>query len=325
MFNFQWPWLIILLPLPWLIYRFWPMSLQHRQVIPEIRLPYVQAIALAFQHSQPVEKKAGIKRSFWLLALAWLGLTLTLMYPQWLDKTVEVKKDGYDLMLALDLSGSMRYRDFVAPDGTQLDRLQAAKTVLDRFIQYRQGDRVGLVLFADHAHLQAPLTLDIQAIRTLLSRTTLGMVGRETAIGDAIGLAVKKLRERPSDSRALILLTDGDSNAGSLHPRKAAELAKQYHIRIYAIGVGSVDLLAQGLNEEVLREMAELTGGQYFPATDLQALAGVYQHISDNLLKTEVDSRIYLQHTPLYAIPLSFALFLLLIWAWMRVTLQEDF
>jgi Ca-activated chloride channel family protein len=241
------------------------------------------------------------------------------MFPQWLDKHTEIKQTGYDLMLAVDLSGSMRNRDFIAPTGARINRLEATKIVLSPFIARRQGDRVGLILFADQAYLQAPLTLDTEAVRSLLAKAVLGMAGRETAIGDAIGLAVKKLRERPNDSRALILLTDGNNTAGVLAPEQAAELAKHYQIRIYTIGVGSVMSGQQGLNEAPLRQISELTGGTYFPATDLQALANVYQHINDNLLQTEAESRVYLQRTPLYHVPLGLGLLALLGVIWLRL------
>ncbi len=325
MFSFQWPWLISLLLLPLIAYRFWPAQAEPKTQQPELRFPNTKHLTAAFkQHKAKPLTTPPPKYKWLLLSVAWLGLTLAVMYPQWLDKHTDVKQTGYDLMLAVDLSGSMRGRDFVAPNGARINRLEATKIVLAPFIKRREGDRIGLILFADHAYLQAPLTLDTEAVGTLLEKAALGMAGRETAIGDAIGLAVKKLRERPSDSRALILLTDGNNTAGVIAPQQAAELAKQYGIRIYTIGVGSVSFGQQSLNEAPLREISELTGGTYFPATDLQALANVYQHIGDNLLKTEVESRIYLQRTPLYPIPLTIALLALLGLAVKQVRLASE-
>lgn len=320
MFSFQWPWFILILPLPWLVYRFWPIkAMADGQAQPTVRWPNTQHLHAAFTAQSIAPQTQTQQHVLRLLAVCWLGLTLAIMFPQWLDKHTEIKQTGYDLMLAVDLSGSMRNRDFIAPNGTRINRLEATKIVLSPFIARRHGDRVGLILFADQAYLQAPLTLDTEAVRSLLAKAVLGMAGRETAIGDAIGLAVKKLRERPGDSRALILLTDGNNTAGVLSPQQAAELAKQYQIRIYTIGVGSVMSGQQGLNEAPLRSISELTGGTYFPASDLQALANVYQHINDNLLQTEAESRVYLQRTPLYHFPLGLALLALFGVIWLRL------
>jgi Ca-activated chloride channel family protein len=228
-------------------------------------------------------------------------------------------------MLAVDLSGSMEQADFYTRHGQRLTRLNAVKLVLGPFIQRRLGDRLGLILFADHAYLQAPLTLDNAAIDDFLQRAVIGLAGRETAIGDAIGLAVKKLRERPEGSRVLILLTDGENTAGSLSPLKAAQLAKQYDIRIYTIGVGGRgDFLQRGVNEQMLTAIAQQTNGAYFSATDFQALNRVYQDIDNRLTKTQAESRLYLQRIPLYHWPLAFALLALLILQILRVYVRQS-
>lgn len=308
MFTFQWPWLALLLPLPLLVWKFWHRH-QTVQDMPQLRLPAVARLRIAFTQTQYGQKKAVIPTELLLLSLLWAALVGTIMYPQLLNKQVEVISSGYDLMLAVDLSGSMETPDFFTPQDERINRLSAVKSVLPPFIERRIGDRIGLILFADHAYLQAPLTLDNEAVIHLLNNAVIGMAGKETAIGDAIGLAVKKLRERPEESRVLILLTDGENNAGTLHPLKAAELAKEYHIRIYTIGVGS---LYQGLNEKELTQIATTTGGNYFPATDLTALTQVYAHIDDTLQKTKAESRTYLQRTPLYQYPLGVAMIILI-------------
>ena len=313
MFTFQWPWLILLLPLPLLIWYFFPKQPQTHTNIPTLRFPAINQIEQAFAGITATPARTSHYWLKWsLLALCWLGLVFSLMYPQLLDKYVEVNETGYDLMLAVDLSGSMEIEDFFTPQGQRLTRIAAVKTVLQPFIEKRAGDRLGLILFADHAYLQAPLTLDNLAVQQLLQKAIIGMAGRETAIGDAIGLAVKKLKERPEGSRVLVLLTDGDNNAGSLKPLQAAKLAKQYDIRVYTIGVGSPQL-RQRFNEKPLRDIAQLTEGDYFPATDLGALASVYAHIDKTLTKTEADSRVYLQRTPLYHYPLMIAMIALLV------------
>lgn len=317
MFTFQWPWVAVLFPLPFLIWRFWPAAPPITvPQMPHLRLPTVAQVGQAFGQADLAQTTdTNWQRWRWfLLGLCWIGLVSALMYPQWLNKHIAVSQTGYDLMLAVDLSGSMETPDFFTPQGNSIQRLTAVKQVLGPFIKNRAGDRIGLILFADHAYLQTPLTLDNAAVQVLLNKAVIGMVGENTAIGDAIGLAVKKLRARPTDSRVLILLTDGENNTGVLAPMKAAQLAKQYQIRIYTIGVGSKGmLLRQSLNEEALKEIAHLTDGAYFPATDLNALAHVYDHIDKTLRKTEAESRIYLQRTPLYQWPLAIALGALLI------------
>lgn len=309
MFTFQWPLLAFLLPLPLLVWKFWHQyqSVDHT---PQLRLPALSRLQTAFAQNQAINNQSRSLTQWLLLATMWTALVGTIMYPQLIDKQVEVINSGYDLMLAVDLSGSMETPDFFTPQSQRINRLEAVKTVLQPFIERRIGDRIGLILFADHAYLQAPLTLDTDAVKHLLNNAIIGMAGKETAIGDAIGLAVKKLRERPEESRVLILLTDGENNTGSLHPLKAAELAKNYHIRIYTIGVGN---LYKGLNEKELKQIATLTEGAYFPASDLNALAQVYAHIDSTLKKTEAESRIYLQRTPLYQYPLTVAMLILIL------------
>jgi Ca-activated chloride channel family protein len=311
MFSFQYPWLALLLPLPILIWWFWPQ--RHAAHLPQIRMPNLTFIQQAFQVSGMTPT-----RNIWLILrwillwLTWISLVFAAMSPQWVDKHVEVRQSGYDLMLAVDLSESMLQEDFHLRQ-RQINRLQAVKAVLVPFVDKRVGDRIGLILFADHAYLQSPLTLDNQAVKAFIERAAIGMAGQKTAIGDSIGLAVKKLRERPEDSRVLILLTDGENTAGNLSPIKAAEIAKQYNIRIYTIGVGQTSgMFGRGFDEKTLRQIAKMTDGAYFSATNLNALSQVYDTIDKNLQKTEADSRIYLQRTHLYRIPLTIGLLALL-------------
>jgi Ca-activated chloride channel family protein len=323
MFTFQWPWLALLLPLPLLVWRFWPAQLRAADKLPQLRLATTVRVQQAFAQLDFSKISRPQRWRGFLLALCWVALVAALMYPQILDKHIEVSQTGYDLMLAVDLSGSMETADFFTRK-QRITRLSAVKSVLEPFIERRVGDRIGLILFADHAYLQAPLTLDNAAVQSLLQKSVIGMAGRETAIGEAIGLAVKKLRKRPEDSRVLILLTDGDNNAGVLDPLKAAQLAKQYNIRIYAIGVGSKGTLFQrGLNERPLKEIAKLTNGAYFPASNLRALANVYALIDKTLQKTEAESRIYVQRTPLYQWPLFVAMLTLLVLQLLRIYIKD--
>src|SRR5262249_17704196 len=209
----------------------------------------------------------------------------------------EVAARGRDLMIALDLSGSMGTPDFEI-HGQAVDRFSAVRAVAKRFALERKGDRVGLVLFGTRAFLQAPLTPDLAAVAELLDESEVGLAGEQTAIGDAIGLAVKHLRDRPAERRVLVLLSDGASNAGGLDPKKAAELARDAGVRIYASGVGSgqrplATLLgarvvggSSDLDEAALREIADATGGSYFRADDSEGLTRVYREI-DALEPTE--------------------------------------
>lgn len=311
MFSFQYTWLALLLPLPILIWWFWPQH--HAAHLPQIRMPNLTFIQQAFQVSgMTPTRNAWLILRWILLWLTWISLVFAAMSPQWVDKHVEVHQSGYDLMLAVDLSESMLQEDFHLRQ-RQINRLQAVKAVLMPFVDKRVGDRIGLILFADHAYLQSPLTLDNQAVKAFIERAAIGMAGQKTAIGDSIGLAVKKLRERPEDSRVLILLTDGENTAGNLSPMKAAEIAKQYNIRIYTIGVGQTSgMFGRGFDERTLRQIAKMTDGAYFSATNLNALTQVYDIIDKTLQKTEADSRIYSQRTHLYRIPLVIGLVALL-------------
>ena len=224
----------------------------------------------------------------WLLALAiWLLLVVAAARPALVGAPEPVAVEARDLMLAIDLSGSMEQQDF-ALDGRPTERLDVVKAVADDFIGRREGDRVGLVLFGERAYLQAPLTLDRRAVRSLLDEAQVGLTGQRTAIGDALAIAVKRLRDRPADSRVIVLLTDGSSNAGALEPLDAARIAARLGIRVYTIGVGSERMVArtafgprvvdpsEDLDEDTLRRIAETTGGRYFRARDVDELSRIY-------------------------------------------------
>jgi len=229
---------------------------------------------------------------------------------------------GRDLMLAVDISGSMTEADMVI-GGRVVDRLTAVKAVAGDFIERREGDRVGLILFGQQAYLQTPLTFDRETVRTLLFESAVGLAGRETAIGDAIGLAIKRLRrtpdEPPETERVLILLTDGANTAGSIAPLKAAELAAEADIRIHTIGVGadpriglggfSLSLGRSPLDERTLSAIADTTGGRYFRARDVRELQGIYAAL-DELEPVESDQRVYRPVDELFNWPLGGALLL---------------
>jgi Ca-activated chloride channel family protein len=219
-------------------------------------------------------------------------------------------------MLALDLSGSMAIEDFDVA-GRQVDRLRVVNAVAREFVQNRSGDRVGLVLFGSRAYLQAPLTFDRTTVVGMLDEAAIGLAGEETAIGDAIGLAVKHLRDRPAEERVLVLLSDGANNAGMLDPLEAAELAAENDVRIYSIGIGAGEQTIQtpfglhtisggDLDEATLFRIAELTGGDYFRARDTQALVEIYHRI-DVLEPTEGEAAMLRPSRELFFWPLGAA------------------
>jgi Ca-activated chloride channel family protein len=328
MFEFHWPWMGLLVLLPLLIRLYWPRPPVEKHESVEgtqttLLHPSLTHLQDAFQVRQPsLPLSARLHR--WLLYLLWLALVLALMRPQWLEPYTENRTAGYDLMLAVDASHSMNALDFTLED-KQVSRMQVVKGVVGRFIEGRQGDRIGLVVFGSRAYVLSPLTYDRKAVSSLLSEVIPRIAGDGTAIGDALGLGVKKLRERPQGSRVLLLIADGENTAGTIPPLKAAQLAAQEGIRIYSIGVGSdkkrVPILENGriitrtdlgFNETVMREIAQNADGAYFRATDTEALEKIYQHI-DELEKTEAESRTVFIPQPLYYWPLSVALLLLLV------------
>ena len=324
MFSFYWPWAALLLPLPWLIRRFWPRPHGATDAYTHgdnstLLHPALGRLASTFVAARSLTH-AGSRTQLAVLALLWAALVVTLMQPQWLEPYTEVRTEGYDLMLAVDTSRSMEALDFTV-EGRQVTRMAVIKGVLARFIKAREGDRIGIVVFGSQAFVLSPMTLDMRALHTLLDGVVSRMAGNGTAIGDAIGVSVKKLRERPEGSRVLILVTDGENTEGSMPPVLAAQVAAHEGIRIYTIGVGSkglVPFFEEGemkqvemeIDEDLLTEVANITGGAYFRATDTGALEKIYQQI-DALEKTQAESRSVMIARPLYRWPLGLALLLL--------------
>ncbi len=330
MFEFHWPWMGVLLLAPLLVHMLWPRFHRPGEEQPvegrrtTLLHPAIQRLEQNFHGKRPGTAIAGRLHAI-LLGLLWVSLTLAVMRPQWLEPYTEVKTEGYDLMLAVDTSRSMTALDF-SRDARPISRMSVVKGVMGRFIEKRAGDRVGLIVFGNQAFVLSPLTFDLRAVRGILNDVEPGMAGNATAMGDAIGLAVKKLRERPEGSRVLVLITDGENTAGLIPPLEAARLAAREGVRIYAIGVGSnkQEVMVRGvdgqyraetdigLDEETLKQLAELTGGAYFRATNTRALEEISQRI-DTLEKTEAKSHTVLIPRPLYRWPLGIALIMLLV------------
>jgi len=315
MLEFEWPWIFLLLPLP-IIVRLLSKPAGVQQAA--LRVPFLDD----FNEPGSQASRRMASRHIWLLlgALGWLALVAATARPQWLGDPVELPIKGRDIMLAVDLSGSMKERDF-SLGGRRVDRLTATKAVASEFIRQRSGDRIGLVLFGTQAYLQTPLTFDRQTVITLLNEAMINIAGQKTAIGDAIGLAVKRLREKEGD-RILILLSDGENTAGEVDPLKAADLAAAEKLKIYTVGIGP-DARGTGsffgmrirgargsVDEQTLTAIAQKTGGRYFHASNTRELAEIYGMI-DRLEPIESETRIYRPIDALFYWPLGAAILLM--------------
>ncbi|MEE8320760.1 MAG: VWA domain-containing protein [Gammaproteobacteria bacterium] len=313
MIHFEWPWLLLMLPLPFLVRRFMRSASEAGEAA--LRTPFLEDFV-----SKSDKQQRGMtgRWALWLALCAWLLLIIAGMRPQWLGELVEIPISGRDLMLAVDLSGSMQEKDFILK-GQRVDRLTATKWVAGDFIDRRIGDRIGLILFGEQAYLQTPLTFDRKTVQTLLYESAIGLAGKATAIGDAIGLAVKRLRQHDKKSRVLVLLTDGANTAGVVEPVAAAELAAKEGLKIYTIGIGADEMIIRSffgnrrvnpsadLDEDALRSIAELTGGRYFRARDVKELEKIYQ-LLDAMEPVETDVQRFRPRMALYFWPLSCAL-----------------
>ncbi|MBF0427645.1 MAG: VWA domain-containing protein [Magnetococcales bacterium] len=316
MLHFEWPWIFLVLPLPWVARRL--LAPRPKQDEAALEIPFIADFQWSSFPSIAPERPL---RWLWYTAiLAWLLLVCATARPAWLGEPVDLPASGRDLMLAVDLSGSMQTKDFKI-NGNPIDRLTVAKQVAADFIRRRVGDRTGLILFGLNAYLQAPLTLDRETTARLLEEAEIGLAGKETAIGEAIGLAVKKIRESPKNSRALILLTDGANTAGVVSPLKAAQLAASEGIKIYAIGVGADEMMVRSLfgtqridpsadlDEKTLTAMADLTHGRYFRAKDTATLEEIYR-LLDELEPVAREKQAHRPTTALFYWPLTLSLLL---------------
>lgn len=315
--GFAWPWMWLALPLPLLAAWLLP---PRRNTSPALKVPYgkrLDAIAVVGGRS----RRLPIAGLAWL---AWLLLIAAAARPQQLGDAVAPPQSGRDLMLAVDLSGSMSELDMEL-GGEVVDRLTAAKAVLADFLDRRAGDRVGLLVFGQRAYALTPLTLDRDSVRDQLRDSVAGLAGRETAIGDAIGLAVKRLREQPQGQRVLILLTDGVNNAGVLDPLKAAELAKSEGVRIHTIAFGgdgqALSIFGMSLpmpggqdeiDEATLQQIASETGGLSFRARDTEELAGIYAEL-DRIEPVKQEGQLVRPRIERYYWPLAAALLVALL------------
>ncbi|MCX7545240.1 vWA domain-containing protein [Marinicella gelatinilytica] len=321
MIQMLWPWVFMLVPLPFIMAKL-PRVSGHQ--LSTIRYPIFAQL--------PADQKSASGAQSWLKIISWLmwlALLTALARPQWVGDAVALPVEGRDLMLAIDLSGSMEQQDMQL-NGQPVDRLTALKDVAGNFIKRRQGDRLGLILFGEKAYLQAPFTFDILTVNRLLQEAVIGLAGKSTAIGDAVGLAVKKMRTMDSGNRVLILLTDGANTAGVITPLKAAQLAKAEDVKIYTIGFGADEMIVNSffggqrrinpssdLDEATMTRIAELTGGQYFRATNTRELEAIYDRLNELEPLAEED-RFYRPTKALYYWPMGVFMGLMLFSLWLQ-------
>jgi Ca-activated chloride channel family protein len=323
-FEFLWPWMLAFLPLPWLVRRLFTPVAPQRVALRAPQISERLRDDLSPTPFRPADRhSARIPPAY---ALLWCLVLLAAMRPIWYLTPTPFNASGKDLMLAVDLSGSMQKNDMYL-GGDYVDRLTAVKAVVAEFIEQRQGDRMGLVVFGSQAFLQSPLTYDLNTVKTLLDETEIGMAGNNTAIGDAIGLALKH-RQPNQDRSVLILLTDGSNTAGQVEPMLAAEKAAELGLKIYTIGVGQVEhrtgldaffkSSAGDMDLHSLQQIAERTQGQFFVASDTQQLKKIYQAIN-RLESVEHEVHSYRLRSELYVWPLGAAFGLSLLLAWRRL------
>ncbi len=314
MIQFEWPWLFLILPLP-LLARLLPAITSAREAA--LQVPFLDDFAQPSDSGLQHQPRAW---SHWVALLAWLLLVTAAARPLWVGEPIEQAVSGRDLMVAVDLSGSMQEKDFELR-GRWVDRLTAAQSVAGQFIEQRVGDRIGLILFGEQAYLQVPLTFDRSTLVMLLNEAVIGLAGQSTAIGDAIGLTVKRLKKNPGDQRVLILMTDGANTAGKIKPLKAAELAAKEGLKIYTIGIGADEMIVQSffgsrrvnpsadLDEATLKAIAEATGGRYFRARDTIELQQIYAML-DEMEPVEKETRYFRPRATLFYWPLGIAVVL---------------
>ena len=280
MIELAYPWWLLLLPLPLLLLRL--PAFKHRR--DSVKVPFFNKL-LELSEESPQTGAVVLGRTQMqkiLVVFTWLCLVLAAAKPEWVGPPIELSRSARDLMVAVDLSGSMQTRDFNSPDGEQLDRLEAVKQVLAELARQREKDRLGLIVFGSAPYLQAPFTEDHETWRTLLMETQIGMAGQSTVFGDAIGLAIHLFEKSETENRVLIMLTDGNDTGSKVPPVEAARVAQAYDIRIYTIAMGDPTSVGEEeLDLATLERVAELTGGATFQAMDQAQLAQAYQAIAE--------------------------------------------
>jgi len=312
MLSFSYIWIFILLPLPWLVQRLSKPFAEERQAV---RTPFfaevVELLALDSGNGAIIRGRSWAQRL--VLISVWILLVAALARPQWIEQPVVKEIASRDLLLAIDLSGSMETKDFTGKNGKNINRLAATKEVLDDFLSRRQGDRVGLIFFGTAPFIQVPFTEDLALCRELLKEAQVGMAGPRTALGDSIGLAINMFKESEVSDKVLILLTDGNDTSSKIAPVKAARIAAEHGIVLYTVAVG--DPRAAGeekLDEQTLKTMASTSNGSYFWAGNRSELEKIYKQI-DALSAHDIESMSYRPKLDLFYYPLGLAILLSLL------------
>mgnify|MGYP001822509283 CR=1 FL=1 len=281
MLEFASPLALLALPLPLLI---WWLLPPQRERIAALRVPFFKQITSAAGSEARVG--AVVMRRRWLqmfvAVVVWIILVVGLAKPEWVGEPIVRTEAARDIMLALDLSGSMDYHDFPGEDGEDVSRFEAVQRVVDRFVADRESDRIGLIVFGTKAYLQLPFTRDLETARALVGLMEVGMAGPKTALGDSIGLAINSFESSEVDDRLLILLTDGNDTASKMTPINAADIAKLNGVEIYTIGIGDTEATGEDrVDFDTLAAIASRTGGAFFNAENEAALEAVYRRIDE--------------------------------------------
>jgi Ca-activated chloride channel family protein len=311
-FELAYPWALLALPLPLLI---WWLVPAHREKVSALRIPFfaetVEAVGAEAQSGAMVIRRRWLQRI--AAGIVWCLLVLGLTKPQLIGDPIVRTEAARDVMLAIDLSGSMNYRDFPDAAGTMSSRLDGVQRVVDAFVAEREDDRVGLIVFGDNAYLQLPFTRDLRSARALVGLMDVGMAGPRTAIGDAIGLSIRNFEDSQLDKKLLILLTDGNDTASKMTPINAAAIAAENDIVIYTIGVGDTEATGEDrVDFETLEQVSRRTGGEFFEATDEASLTSVYARI-DALEVADVKTTEWRPRTSLMQWPVGAAVLLALV------------
>jgi len=298
------PWVLLLLPLPWLLRRLLPAAGGGAAAL---QVPFLGRLRRLDRGQGSVLPTLAGGRSTWLPALAWIALVVAAAGPVRLQDPVALEAPARDLLIAVDLSGSMATEDFTGDDGVPASRLAVVRQLLGDFLDHRDGDRIGLLVFGSAPFVQLPFTRDRAVMESMLEEMVVGMAGPRTMLGDALGLAAKVFEESDLEERVLVLLTDGNDTGSRVAPREAARLCADRGIRVFTIGAG--DPAAAGeeaLDEATLAAVAETTGGAYFRAGDRAELAAVYAAIDAQVPRVVSVSR-YRPREPLFTLPLALA------------------
>jgi Ca-activated chloride channel family protein len=311
MFEFEWPWAFALLPLPLLVW--WLMPVYQRQQT-SVHVPFFDRLADATGQTPQPGAVVLRRRAIQMIpaALVWVLMVAALARPERVGDAVTHEVSARDLILAVDISGSMEQSDFRTQDGKTLKRLDGVKLVLGDFIARRKGDRVALILFGSKAYVQVPFTQDLQTARMLLDQSEVGMAGQQTVIGDTIGLAIKTFETSTATQKLVILLTDGNDTASKVPPEHAADIARQKGVVVYTIGFGDPNVTGENrVDLSTLREVASMTGGHFFRAEDGTQLAEIYADI-DRLAPVKLETISWRPKLPLFQWPLGAAVILAL-------------